>query len=148
MKSTVLVSLMLVGLSMTACPGPYHGPNVVYRICIYYKNNKGENLFDPATSGHFDRSKVMLNGDKTGFTIDSTRSNSKLPRGFALSFIPSQGVSGNNALDIIAVNDAIIDTLSSRYSGETLTSCTYNGVNVLPSPLSSPIFPVEIVKKR
>ncbi len=148
MKSTVLVSLMLVGLLMTACPGPYHGPNVVYRICIYYKNSKGENLFDPATSGHFDRSKVMLNGDKTGFTIDSTRSNSKLLRGFALSFIPSRGVGGNNALDIIAVNDAIIDTLSSRYSGETLASCTYNGVNVLPSPLSSPIFSVEIVKKR
>jgi hypothetical protein len=49
-------------------------------------------------------------------------------------------------LDIISINDAIEDTLSSKYSGETLISCTYNGVNVLPSPMTSPLFPVVIVK--
>lgn len=146
MKSTVLLVLVLVGLLITGCPGPYHGPNVTYRIYIYYKNGKGENLFDPATVGYFMKSKVRLNGDNSGFTIDSVRPNSKLPKGFALSFIPSKGVNGNNSLDIIVINDAIIDTLSSKYSGETLTSCTYNRLNVLPTPLSSPFFPVVIIK--
>ncbi|MFM7431126.1 MAG: hypothetical protein ACKO1F_14680 [Flammeovirgaceae bacterium] len=148
MKSTLIVALILGGLSLIGCPGTYHGPNVTCRICIYYKNIQGENLFDPATSGHFERSRVKLNGDNSGFTIDSARFNSKLPKGFALSFIPSRGANGSHALDLIEIDDKITDTLKSRYSGEMLTSCTYNGVNVLPSPPTSPIFPVEIVKKK
>ena len=138
--------MLLAGLAITACPGPYQGPGITYRIFIYYKNGKGENLFDPATSGHFERSKVKLNGDNSGFTIDSVRYNSKMPKGFALSFSPSRGANGKSALDIISINDAIEDTLSSKYSGEILISCTYNGVNVLPSPMTSPLFPIVIVK--
>ncbi|MFN6090377.1 MAG: hypothetical protein ACK47E_16650 [Cyclobacteriaceae bacterium] len=147
MRRNMSIALMLLaGLAITACPGPYQGPGITYRIFIYYKNGKGENLFDPATSGHFERSKVKLNGDNSGFTIDSVRYNSKMPKGFALSFIPSRGANGKSALDIISINDAIEDTLSSKYSGEILISCTYNGVNVLPSPMTSPLFPIVIVK--
>jgi hypothetical protein len=147
MRRNMSIALMLLaGLAMTACPGPYQGPGITYRIFIYYKNGKGENLFDPATSGRFERSKVKLNGDNSGFTIDSVRYNSKMPKGFALSFIPSRGANGKSAFDIISINDAIEDTLSSKYSGETLISCTYSGMNVLPSPMTSPLFPVVIVK--
>lgn len=140
--------MLLAGLAITACPGPYQGPGITYRIFIYYKNGKGENLFDPATSGHFERSKVKLNGDNSGFTIDSVRYNSKMPKGFALSFILPSGVNatGRDATFLIRLQPSDTDTLVSRNSGESLVSCTYNGVNVLPSPMTSPLFPVVIVK--
>jgi hypothetical protein len=146
MKTVRFFVFVLFGFLMMACPGPDHGPDVTYRIFIYYINDNGENLLDPATNAHYKKSEVRVNGNADGFSIDSARFNSTFPKGYTLSFIPSRGIDGRNAKDLIKLTPALTDTLLSRYSGESLISCTYNGVNVLPVKFVSPLFPAVIVK--
>jgi hypothetical protein len=134
---------------MMGCPSP--PPQVAYRIYIYYKNRGGD-MLDPKANV-YKRSDITINGETTDFSIeliDSARYNGRLRQGYALSFILPSGVNatGRDATFLIRLQPSDTDTLVSRNSGESLVSCTYNGVNVLPSPLSSPLFPVVVVKKK
>ena len=139
--------LSAFSLLVMGCPDPnaHFLTDPRYSVYIYYKNSKGENLLDPSTVGHYNASDVRVNGNSSDFSIDSARYNSKLPKGYALSFIPIND-GKNVGLDIITLSSTIIDTLSSKYSGTTLISCAYNRVNVLPANLNSTVFPVVIVK--
>jgi hypothetical protein len=132
-----------------ACPGPYHGPDITYSIFIYYKNDRGENLLDTTTSGHYEKSDIRVNGNSGDFSIHNF-GYGKIPlKEYALSFILPAGVNATGkATFLITLSKTDTDTLVSKNSDETLTACTYNGVNVLPSPLDSPVFPVVIVKTR
>lgn len=142
--------IMVVAFLMMGCPGPNPASEVGYQVYLYYKNDKGENLLDPGTNNHYDQKDVTVNEGWTDFNIDSARYNSKLPKGYALSFgLPSgSNATGKPASFIIKLDNADTDTLISKNSGEALVSCTYNGKDVLPSPFDSPIFPVVIVKNK
>ncbi len=135
---------------MIGCPGPYPNLGIVYWVYVYYKNSKGENLLDPSTIGHYNRGDVKINGMGLGvgeFRVDSARYHSPLPKGFALSFpLPNSTNSTGETISLITLNNTTTDTLASRILGTVLKSCTYNRVNVLPANLSTPVFPVVIVK--
>lgn len=145
MKSIRLIVFIVVAFLMMGCPDPNSVPNITYTIFIYYKNDKGENLLDPSTDGHYQESDIKINGSNTEFSIDTAWINN-LPKGYALYFIPKGYGSDKEGRAIITLTST--DTLISRYSGETLVLCTYNGKNVLPSNMDSPNFPVEIVKRK
>lgn len=144
MKVIKLIMLVVIWFFMNSCDDKKILNAPIYTVNIYYKNSKGENLLDPGTVGHYNKNDINVNG--SDFSIDSARYHSPLPKGYALSFVLSGGYSTGTFNFIITLNSATTDTLVSKFSGTVLKSCTYNRVNVLPANLSTPDFPVVIVK--
>lgn len=150
MKTLGLVILMVISILFTGCP-PFNGNDPMYAVMIYYKNDKGEDLLDPATVGHYNQNDIRINGysmKESNFSIDSTQ-NSSYPKGFALSFDIWQKGNSDSIGYIILLNTNTIDTLSVKASKTqgTLISCKYDKVDVLPANLPKrAIFPIEIVK--
>ncbi len=133
----------LTSLLCSSCCGvAHHQPPVP---AIYYRNNLGQDLLDPATLGHFNRGNIYfkwmnLNGSiGTGapYTIDQTTIRPDLPylpNGYRFLIDPTSFKDNNGNIGIISGNTAVVyiqlstsdtDTVTFTYAGATLQKFLY-----------------------
>ncbi len=121
-----------------------------YHPYIFYHNNSGQDLLDPATVGGYKLDSIKLDGNSATLAemmiVNTSHFNdTNLPKGYGLTFmlIPSKEKA------VITIGKKISDTLYYSFSGTALTQCRYNKIPVQPPGSSNTfplVFPVSVMR--
>lgn len=152
MKNLILklVLLVLISSLMSSCWWYHNIPPDFYSVDIFYRNIKGEDLFNLATTGHFNKDSVIIhwndgvNRQMTGEIIpfDLQQSNALV--------ITQDHASFHTNTKIIQLSRSDYDTLTFVYDKSVMQDCLYNNVHIAPPSgmMSYPYkgFPIIIYK--
>ncbi|MCX8489921.1 MAG: hypothetical protein ORN54_02520 [Cyclobacteriaceae bacterium] len=151
MKHLKYVSVLLVlacPLGASKCGADPRGPKS-YFVYLFYKNDKGEDLFDINTKNHLRLDQVKLDPEWWSYCVGKWESGnmwniSGSPLGNYVN-VQFGNINSHQVLIIIKINPIDTDTLEWSIAGGNLVNCQYNKRDIKPAT-DEWRFPAIIVK--